>query len=689
MVRIMFRWWLKIINIVLMILIFGTGISFGQNEHRPISSSDARRMENEMRRIWFWLAHWDVRHSAPRDRDGKAGEHFLYISGSTCRIYFHDGSVWKYIDVSNSTFSNYLLKSELTDSLNARGFYSASDTVNTLATQYDLTQLAGADSDWVRISADSFWVGDNNAAEFWRDGSGNLTLKDANAGNVTLNNMLLRDGTTALTADWAAGNYKITAHDLATDSSLYVGNDMRVYESSLGRMIFNNGSTNNGFEFYNYLLGGLDFTARLMWDEIDFYTEGHNRLWVKNTHIGTNVPFYFDGDTGNEKVWEDADSLKFADVATGTKTLAELAAVPDSSWVKADADTLMANTSLKVANNLEIKDSGGYLYTFNIPQNGGAFDFYSRNSLGTNRLIGDFAAAGWYLYDDGSQVLQSVTNGVQVDDTLQFNDRNTQLFEDGSGNLNLKDANAGTVTLNNILLRDGTLGLTGNWDAGNYEVRARTFNSDVATGTAPFTVASQTKVNSLNADYLDGYDYTHWISLNEPIVTTTATAGSNAERVLTAGSGITVTDGGANTTITVAADIAGDATAGRVMRFGYIVIDNGTNVNTIKCTFYNRWNADDIPTQDNISPASTSGGFSLGSMGYELRVEADSLSGNVVAAMGKIDENSTGTAYTVQLKANLNDIRIYVLNLNASLQDLTSLVDSGSLRIAMIYVTDN
>ena len=45
-----------------------------------------------------------------------------------------------------------------------------------------------------------------------------------------------------------------------------------------------------------------------------------------------------------------------------------------------------------------------------------------------------------------------------------------------------------------------------NWDAGGYEVRAQTFQSDVSTGTAPFIVASTTVVTNLNADKLDGND---------------------------------------------------------------------------------------------------------------------------------------------------------------------------------------
>jgi len=51
---------------------------------------------------------------------------------------------------------------------------------------------------------------------------------------------------------------------------------------------------------------------------------------------------------------------------------------------------------------------------------------------------------------------------------------------------------------------DGTTPLTADWDAGSFEIRAQTFESDVATGTAPLVIASTTLVPNLNADLLDG-----------------------------------------------------------------------------------------------------------------------------------------------------------------------------------------
>lgn len=57
-----------------------------------------------------------------------------------------------------------------------------------------------------------------------------------------------------------------------------------------------------------------------------------------------------------------------------------------------------------------------------------------------------------------------------------------------------------------FLKKDATIPLTSDWDAGSYKITALTFASDQATGTAPLTVASTTKVSNLNADQVDGVD---------------------------------------------------------------------------------------------------------------------------------------------------------------------------------------
>lgn len=67
---------------------------------------------------------------------------------------------------------------------------------------------------------------------------------------------------------------------------------------------------------------------------------------------------------------------------------------------------------------------------------------------------------------------------------------------------------------------DGSQPLTADWDAGNQEIRSRTFESDVPTGTAPFVVASTTVVTNLNADLLDGLNATGFIKADGTVALT-------------------------------------------------------------------------------------------------------------------------------------------------------------------------
>ena len=59
--------------------------------------------------------------------------------------------------------------------------------------------------------------------------------------------------------------------------------------------------------------------------------------------------------------------------------------------------------------------------------------------------------------------------------------------------------------------RAGDNELTGNWDAGDYKITAKQFESDIPIGTAPLIVASTTLVSNLNADLLDGKEETAFL----------------------------------------------------------------------------------------------------------------------------------------------------------------------------------
>lgn len=79
------------------------------------------------------------------------------------------------------------------------------------------------------------------------------------------------------------------------------------------------------------------------------------------------------------------------------------------------------------------------------------------------------------------------------------------------------------VTIDSLNVKDqgitnlASLTATANLDIGGYELRAQTLEADVATGTAPLTIASTTLVTNLNADLLDGQQgsyYTNATNIN-------------------------------------------------------------------------------------------------------------------------------------------------------------------------------
>ena len=129
------------------------------------------------------------------------------------------------------------------------------------------------------------------------------------------------------------------------------------------------------------------------------------------------------------------------------------------------------------------------------------------------------------------------------------------------------------------LLADGTRALSDNWDAGNYEIRSSTFESDVTTGTAPLTIASTTLVSNLNADKLDNQEGSYYTTAANINVDEIGTATyddvqdfidvSWSSGVIT---GFTLSDGGSGT-VDIAAGTgiisASDATPGDLKFFDY------------------------------------------------------------------------------------------------------------------------
>jgi len=282
------------------------------------------------------------------------------------------------------------------------------------------------------------------------------------------------------------------------------------------------------------------------------------------------------------------------------------------------------------------------------------------------------------------------------------------------------------------ILAAGTVPLTAAWDAGPWQIRAETFRSDVVTGTAPFTVASTTKVVNLNADLLDGAEAASWVLASgatpltgnwdvgafkitaltfesdvatgtAPLTVASTTMVDNLNVELVQGVALTAAELGelANigaTTISAAQwgylgaltgePLEVDGTAGRIIRRVWLSIDDGTNAATLKCALTSRWNGDTIGETDNVAKDATTGNFTLDANGLALKVEASGLTGNAVMAFGVISHNVTGLdGLTVLCNADTNDL--YILTRDGGVnQDLTTLVDTGKIYVEILYITD-
>lgn len=137
--------------------------------------------------------------------------------------------------------------------------------------------------------------------------------------------------------------------------------------------------------------------------------------------------------------------------------------------------------------------------------------------------------------------------------------------------------------------------------------------------------------------------------------------------------------------------ILSDGTAGRVLRFSLLKIDDGTNANTLKCTLSSIWNGDAIAETDNVAKGATTGDFTFNAGGDELTLEIPSAeSHNVLVAVGNIRRNAGGTAATADIQVVSNDIYVSMRNAASGGQlDMTVLVDTGLMYINLISITDS
>jgi len=196
------------------------------------------------------------------------------------------------------------------------------------------------------------------------------------------------------------------------------------------------------------------------------------------------------------------------------------ARIADDLLVEGDADVVGAFTAGTIASDAGVSGTTGtFTEPVTVSKAIGTAPFVITSTtvvpnLNVDQVDGKEAAA--FVYVDG-------TNPLTADwDVGAFKVTANQLASDvaiGTApleitsttvvpNLNVDQVDGKDST--DLVLVDGTQALTAAWDAGSFGITAETFTSDVATGTAPFTVASTTAVTNLNADLLDGQDGSYY-----------------------------------------------------------------------------------------------------------------------------------------------------------------------------------
>jgi len=171
------------------------------------------------------------------------------------------------------------------------------------------------------------------------------------------------------------------------------------------------------------------------------------------------------------------------------------------------------------------------------------------------------------------------------DDAVDVHNRTGSFNISGALNL-VGEINAASAVLTTADINGGTIdGITsltagGNLDIGAHELRASTFESDVSTGTAPFTVASTTEVANLHADTattLHTARTINGVSFDGSANITVTAAGSTLSNTVTVAKGGTGATSFADKSVIITQDSGTDTLAAVAMSTNGQLLIGGTS----------------------------------------------------------------------------------------------------------------
>lgn len=135
--------------------------------------------------------------------------------------------------------------------------------------------------------------------------------------------------------------------------------------------------------------------------------------------------------------------------------------------------------------------------------------------------------------------------------------------------------------------------------------------------------------------------------------------------------------------------ILGDTTAGRVLRFSNLLVQDGVTASTITCTFASIFNGD-TDSVSNLPENTTNGNFNLSSGGLILTILDAGLTGTPVfawtAQISNINGNIGAEETFIKTQVNASDIRI-IIYIGDTPQNMTTWVDTHSFEITIGYIT--
>jgi len=136
--------------------------------------------------------------------------------------------------------------------------------------------------------------------------------------------------------------------------------------------------------------------------------------------------------------------------------------------------------------------------------------------------------------------------------------------------------------------------------------------------------------------------------------------------------------------------LLGDATAGRVLRCGTILVEDGSGGATIKVTMASKFNADTISIEDNLAKSGATTSFTLDVDGNLLGIKSTAITGSCVGVLGGFIQynKSSLTFNAINVETSVGNITFEFFDSSGTAVDLVTIGVADSFKIDFLYITD-